>query len=71
MEERLTRIRDTELFIRLEAMKKPLLSKDLSEYRRLANLYLEFAGSASARPDIELPGLRRFAEEIQALIDEE
>lgn len=39
--------------------------------RRLANMYLEFAESANARPDIELPRLRNFAEEIQALIDKE
>jgi hypothetical protein len=31
----------------------------------------EFAVSAEARPEIELPRLRQFAAEIQALIDEE
>lgn len=71
IEERLTRFRETGLFKRLEATNRPLLSSDLAEYGRLANLHLEFAGSAYARTDIELPRLRRFAAEIQALIDEE
>lgn len=71
IEERLTRFRDTALYQRLEETNRPLLSQDLAEYKRLANMHLEFAGSASARPDIELPRLRRFADEIQALIDEE
>jgi hypothetical protein len=71
IEERLTRFRETGLYKRLSEMKKPLLSQDLAEFRRLANLNREFAGSAEARPDIELPRLRQFAAEIQALIDEE
>ena len=49
----------------------PLLSEDLADFRRLANLNREFAQSAYARPDIELPRLREFAAEIQALIDAE
>lgn len=71
MEERLTRFRGTDLFKRLDAIQRPLMSQELAEYRRLANMYLEFAESANARPDIELPRLRNFAEEIQELIDKE
>lgn len=71
IEERLTRFRELDLFDRLHKLKRPLLSQDLADYRRLANMYREFAGSALARPDIELPRLRRFAAEIQAMIDEE
>lgn len=71
IEERLTRFRDTDLFKRLAEEKKPLLSQDLAEFRRLANLNLEYAQSTAARPDIELPRLREFAADIQALIDEE
>jgi hypothetical protein len=71
MEERLTRFRETALFKRLDAIQRPLMSQELAEYRRLANMYLEFAESANARPDIELPRLRNFADEIQALIDKE
>jgi len=71
IEERLTRFRETGLFRHLADMRRPLLSQDLAEFRRLANMNLEFAQSAEARPDIELPRLRRFAADIQALIDEE
>jgi len=71
IEERLTRFRETDLFERLEEKKRPLLSQDLTEFRRLANMYREFADSAAARPDTELPRLRQFAAEIQALINEE
>jgi len=71
IEERLTRFRETELFRHLAEMRRPLLSQDLAEFRRLANMSREFAENAEARPDIELPRLRTFAAEIQALIDEE
>jgi len=71
IEERLTRFRETDLFRRLEEMKRPLLSQDLAEFRRLANVHRKFAESANARPDIELPRLRQFAAEIQALVNEE
>lgn len=71
VEERLTRYRETDLFKRLAAMKRTLLSTDVAEYRRLANIHLEFTQNANARPDIELPRLRQYAAEIQALIDEE
>jgi len=71
IEERLVRFRDTDPFKRLAAIGRPLLSQDMAEFRRLANLNREFAHSAEARPDIELPRLRGMAAEIQALIDEE
>jgi hypothetical protein len=71
IERRLTRFRDTELFDRLSNMSRPLLSQDLTAFRRLANVNREFADSTKARPDIELPRLREFAREIRALIDEE
>ena len=48
-----------------------LLSQELAGFRRLANLSRDYADSARARPDIELPRLRQFAAEIQALIDAE
>jgi hypothetical protein len=47
------------------------LSGDLAEFRRLANMNRMFAERTAARPDIELPRLRGFAAEIQALIQEE
>ena len=71
IEQRLLHFRDTEAFQRLAALKKPMLSQDLAEFRRLANMNREFADNTDARPSIELPRLRRFAEEIQALIAEE
>ena len=71
IERRLTRFRDSDLFQRLSDLEKPLLSRDLAAFRRLANINREFADSARARPDIELPRLRSFAEEIQTLIDQE
>ena len=71
IEERLTRYRETDTFMRLAELNKPLLSEDLAAFRRLANMHQEFAESADARPSIELPRLREFADEIQALIDEE
>ena len=71
IEDRLTRFRETGLYERLKEKKRPLLSQDLSEFRRLANINRRYADDASARPDIELPRLRQFAAEIQALIDEE
>ena len=71
IEQRLTRYRESALFGRLAALQVPLLSNDLAGFRQLANLNREYALSAYARPDIELPRLREFAAEIQALIDEE
>jgi hypothetical protein len=71
IEGRLTRFRETDLFKRLVEMRRPLLSQDLAEFRRLANLNREFAESAAARPDIELPRLRQIAAEVQAFIDDE
>jgi hypothetical protein len=71
IEQRLTRFRETGAFERLAGMGRPLLSGDLAEFRRLANMNVEYARSTAARPDIELPRLRQFAAEIQALIDEE
>ena len=71
IEKRLTGYRETAIFERLDNLRRPLLSGNLAEYRRLANLNLEYAESVYARPDIELPRLRQFAAEIQALIDEE
>ena len=71
IERRLTQFRDTAVFSRLSEMRKPVLSQDLATFRRFANVNREFADSVKARPDIELPRLREFAEEILALIDEE
>jgi hypothetical protein len=71
IEQRLTRFRETGAFERLAGMGRPLLSGDLAEFRRLANMNVEYARSTAARPDIELPRLRQFAAEIQALIDDE
>jgi hypothetical protein len=71
IERRLTRFRETDAFRSLAGMGWPLLSNDLASFRRLANLNRDFADGARARPDIELPRLRQFAAEIQALIDEE
>ncbi len=71
IERRLTQYQETEQFKLLAAMNRPVLSQSLTDFRRLANMSLEFAQSARARPDIELPHLRGFAAEIQALIDAE
>lgn len=71
IERRLTQFRETDSFRTLAGMEQSLLSDDLARFRRLANLNLDFAARARARPDIELPRLRQFAVEIQALIDEE
>lgn len=71
IEQRLTRFRETEVFRQLAVLKKPLLSSDLAEFRRLANMSIEYAENTAARPDIELPRLRQFAAEIQAMIDDE
>lgn len=71
IEQRLTRFRETEAFDRLAGLERPLLSSDLGEFRRLANMNVEYANTTAARPDIELPRLRLFAAEIQAMIDDE
>lgn len=71
IERRLTRFRETDAFRTLEGMGWPLLSQELAQFRRLANLNRDYADGARPRPDIELPRLRQFAAEIQALIDEE
>jgi hypothetical protein len=71
MEQRFTGFRETALFKHLAGLDWPLLSQDLAAFRHLANLNRDFAEDASARPDIELPRLRQFAVDIQALIDEE
>jgi len=71
IERRLTQFRETELFKSLAGMGLPMLSNDLAPFRRLANIYRDFADGARPRPDLELPRLRQFAAEIQALINEE
>lgn len=71
VEQRLTSFRETEAFQQLAGLKRPLLSSDLAAFRRLANMNVEFAENTAARTDIELPRLRQFAAEIQALIDDE
>jgi hypothetical protein len=71
IERRLTRYRETDIFKQLSDEKKPLLSRDSAKFRHLANVNREFADSVHARPNIELPRLREFANEIRALIDEE
>lgn len=71
IEQRLTGFRETEAFGRLAGMQKPLLSSDLAEFRRLANMNVEYAENTWARPNLELPRLRQFAAEIQAMIDAE
>ena len=71
IEWRFSDFRETELFKKLAALGWPLLSQDLSEFRRLANLSRDYAEGTWPRPDIELPRLREFADEIQDLIKEE
>jgi hypothetical protein len=71
IERRLTRFRESHQFKRLAEEQRPLLSQDLADFRRFANVNRAFAKSARARPDIELPRLRQFAAEIQAMIDKE
>jgi hypothetical protein len=71
IERRLTRYQETDQFKLLARMRRPLLSQNLADFRRFANMNREFADSSRARPDIELPRLRQFSTEIQALIDEE
>lgn len=71
IEQRLTGFRETALFDHLAGLEWPLLSQDLAAFRHLANLNVDFADSAEARPEIELPRLRKLAAEIQALIDAE
>lgn len=71
IERRLTRFRESDEFRQLAEQKRPLLSQNIAEFRRLANINRNFANSTRARPDIELPRLRRFAAEIQELIDKE
>jgi hypothetical protein len=71
IEQRLTRFRETEIFRQLAGLKRPLLSSDLAEFRRLANMSIEYAENTAPRPDIELPRLRQLAAEIQAMIDDE
>lgn len=63
--------RETDVFRQMAALERPLLSRDPVEIKRLANMHLQYSGDAEARPDIEFPRLRGFAEEILALIDEE
>ena len=70
IESRLTQFRETELFESLSSLNKPLLSDDLAEFRRFANINREYAESVRWRPTEEIPRLRGFASEIQALIDE-
>jgi len=71
IEQRLVHFRETEVFKQLADMNRPMLSSDPAEFRRLANMNRIFAERAAARPNIELPRLREFAAEIQALIEEE
>jgi hypothetical protein len=71
IERRLTGFRDSAEFARLAALDRPLLSQDLAAFRHLANLNLEYAEGTRPRPEVELPRLRGFASEIQALIEKE
>lgn len=71
IERRLTLFRETDAYRSLAGMEWPPLSQELAGFRRLANLSRDYADGARARPDIELPRLRQFAAEIQALIDAE
>jgi len=71
IERRLTRYQETDQFKLLARMQRPLLSQNLADFRRFANMNREFADSSRARPDIELPRLRQFSTEIQVLINEE
>lgn len=71
IERRMTGFRETALFTELADLGLALLSQDLAGFRRLANLSREYSESAWPRPEIELPRLRQFAAEIQALIKEE
>jgi hypothetical protein len=71
VERRLMLFRETDTYRELAGMKWPLLSEDVAGFRRLAKLSRDYADGARPRPDIELPRLRQFAVEIQALIDAE
>ena len=71
VDDRLKSYRDTPLYQRLANERRPLLSDDLAEIRRLANRSLSFANGTKPRPDIELPRLRQFGAEIQAMIEAE
>jgi hypothetical protein len=71
IERRLRDFRDTDLFVRVASLERPLLSLDAAAFRRLGNLNIEYADSTRPRPEIELPRLREFAAEIQTLIDQE
>jgi hypothetical protein len=71
IERRVSGFRETELYQRFAAFEKPLLSSDLAAFRRLANMSMKYVRNTAPRPDIELPRLRGFAAEIQAMIDDE
>jgi len=71
IERRLTRFRESGVYERMASEGRPFLSSNIVDYQQLANMNLEYAGSAEARPEIELPRLRTLAAEILALIDEE
>ena len=71
IEHRLTEFCETDAYKNLVNLNRPLLSQDLAQFRRLANLNRDFPEAVRPRPEIELPRLREFAMEIQSLIDEE
>ena len=71
IDRRLLEFRETKEFSNLASLGRSPLSENPEDFRRLANLNIEYAEDTNARPNIELPRLRRFAAEIQELIDTE
>ena len=71
IDRRLLEFRETEEFKSLFAVGREPLSDDPEDFRRLANLNIEYAEDTNARPGTELPRLRRFATEIQEFIEQE
>lgn len=70
-ESRQVNFRNSPVYARISAENRPLLSDEQVAFRRLGNLSHEYADNTEARPSIELPRLRQFAAEIQAMIEKE
>lgn len=63
--------RDSQAFALLKAKKLPLLTDGVRDLRLLANYQLQVARLAAPRVGHELPELRKIADEILELIDQE
>lgn len=71
IERRVAGFRSTEVYRRLAADDRSLLSADLDDFRRLANLGRDYHDNTRWRTESEIPRLRGFAAEIQAMIEQE